>query len=92
MRKGAGLVRPAFPSRGTFPTLPPEDIEAALLINFAGPALLLGRLLKCPWSEGASIVAIGSIFAFRVLPNRAAYGGSKARLEHFWRTLGRRGG
>lgn len=81
------VLASGVPLRGAFPTLPLEEIEAALLINFVGPALLVRRLLECRWNGGASIIAIGSISASRALPNRAAYAGSKVGLEHLCRAL-----
>jgi 3-oxoacyl-[acyl-carrier protein] reductase len=81
------VLASGVPLRGAFPSLRPEDIERTLTINFVGPVLLLRRLLDCRWKRGSSIVVIGSISASRALPNRAAYGGSKAGLEHLARTL-----
>ncbi len=81
------ILASGVPLRGAFPDLAPQDIEATFLTNLVGPALLIRRLLDRAWQPNASIIVIGSISASRSLPNRAAYSGSKAGLEHLCRSL-----
>ena len=81
------ILASGVPLRGAYPGLAPQDIEATFLTNLVGPALLIRHLLDRAWQPNASIIAIGSISASRSLPNRAAYSGSKAGLEHLCRSL-----
>ena len=73
--------------RAPMPELAPAEIQATLMTNLVGPALLIRRLLDARWLPNASIIAIGSISASRSLPNRSVYSGSKAGLEHLCRSL-----
>lgn len=81
------VLASGVPLRGPLIELEPEDITRTFLVNLVAPTLLTRRLLQCRWLPEASIVAIGSISASRSLPNRSVYSGSKAGLEHFFRSL-----
>jgi NAD(P)-dependent dehydrogenase (short-subunit alcohol dehydrogenase family) len=81
------VLASGVPLRGSLPQQGLRDIHDTLLTNLVGPALLIRMLLDCRWRPNASIIAIGSISASRALPNRSVYGGSKAGLEHFCRSL-----
>jgi len=73
------------PLRGPIDALDVADIESAIAVNLAGPALLLRMLLDLTWEPLASVVLIGSISASRSLPRRSVYGGTKAGVEHLFR-------
>src|SRR5438132_1461189 len=81
------VLASGVPLRAPMPELAPGDIQAALMTNLVGPALLIRRLLDLRWMANASIIAIGSISASRSLPNRSVYSGGKAGLEHLCRSL-----
>ena len=81
------VLASGLPVRRPLATLSEAEIELAFGANLVGPALLVRRLLDVPWRERAAIAVIGSISASRALPNRAAYGASKAGLEHLARSL-----
>jgi NAD(P)-dependent dehydrogenase (short-subunit alcohol dehydrogenase family) len=81
------VLASGVPLRAPMPELAPADIQAALMTNLVGPALLIRRLLDRHWMANASIIAIGSISASRSLPNRSVYSAGKAGLEHLCRSL-----
>ncbi len=81
------VLASGVPLRGPLPHLAPEAILRTFIVNLVGPALLLRRLLDCPWRSGAGIVVIGSISASRALPDRSVYSAAKAGLEHLAHSL-----
>jgi NAD(P)-dependent dehydrogenase (short-subunit alcohol dehydrogenase family) len=81
------VLASGVPVRKPLAELAEREIESAFAANLVGPALLLRRLLDLRWQEPKAIAVIGSISASRSLPRRAAYGASKAGLEHLARSL-----
>lgn len=80
------VVASGAPLRGPIDALPAADIERAIAVNMTGPALLLRMLLDLVWAPVAAVVLIGSISASRSLPRRSVYGGTKAGIEHLFRS------
>jgi NAD(P)-dependent dehydrogenase (short-subunit alcohol dehydrogenase family) len=81
------ILASGVPLRGPLMQFTPAEIQATIMTNLIGPALLIRRLLDSRWLPNSSIIAIGSISASRSLPNRSVYSGSKAGLEHLCRSL-----
>ncbi len=80
------VIASGQPYRGPVGSISAHELRALLDVNLVGPMVLVGDLLKLDWRTPAAIVVIGSLSARRSLPDRSAYGATKAGLEQFARS------